>query len=194
MTHRVTWRVDRKVGKAPSSMDERGSIEPGGAVANVPSVGGSLAVLCSQERKGCGLTLGQLCASGQMARCRQSALPAASPRPSRPPSRQHPLHLSPTPSALHRPHHHHPLAGAPPPPSQPRHSPPPPSLTTTLPPTPPPYRSPPPTTTRHNPLHRRHGLNYSPSERRRTFSSFKMLAACRAYVTAGAQSPASPRR
>ena len=139
VTHRVTWRVDRKVGKAPSSMDERGSIEPGGAVANVPSVGGSLAVLCSQERKGCGLTLGQLCASGQMARCRQSALPARAlheplhdphdhPLASTPStSHQHPLlstdltttTLSPAP--LHHPpnhdtHHHHPPS--PPPPSR----------------------------------------------------------------------------
>ena len=39
--------------------DERGSIEPGGAVANVPSSGGPLAVLCSIERKGCGSTPGR---------------------------------------------------------------------------------------------------------------------------------------
>ena len=34
-------------------------------MAYVPSVGGSLAVLCSSERKGRGSTLGQLCAIDQ---------------------------------------------------------------------------------------------------------------------------------
>ena len=38
---------------------ERGSTEPGRAVANVLSSGGPLAVVCSIERKGCGSTLGQ---------------------------------------------------------------------------------------------------------------------------------------
>ena len=38
---------------------ERGSLEPGTAVANVPSPGGPLAVLCSFERKGLCSTLGQ---------------------------------------------------------------------------------------------------------------------------------------
>ena len=52
-----SWRVGRKVGKAPSS-DESGSIVPGRAVANVCSIGVLLAVVCSIERKGCGSTLG----------------------------------------------------------------------------------------------------------------------------------------
>ena len=39
--------------------DERGSLEPGTAVANVCSSGAPLAVVCSFERKGCGSTLGQ---------------------------------------------------------------------------------------------------------------------------------------
>ena len=39
--------------------DERGSLEPGRAVANVCSSGASLAVVCSIERKGCGSTQGQ---------------------------------------------------------------------------------------------------------------------------------------
>jgi len=42
-----------------SLIRERGSIEPGTAVANVLSDGDPLAVLCSFERKGCGSTLGQ---------------------------------------------------------------------------------------------------------------------------------------
>ena len=53
-----SWRVGRKVGKAPSS-DERGSPVPGRSVANVCSSGVPLAVVCSFERKGCGSTLGQ---------------------------------------------------------------------------------------------------------------------------------------
>jgi hypothetical protein len=39
--------------------DERGSLEPGTAVAYVLSSGDPLTVLCSSERKGCGSTQGQ---------------------------------------------------------------------------------------------------------------------------------------
>ena len=39
--------------------DERGSLAPGTAVAQAPSPGDPLAVLCSSERKGCGSTQGQ---------------------------------------------------------------------------------------------------------------------------------------
>ena len=45
--------------QGPLISDERGSPEPGTAVANVCSSGAPLAVVCSFERKGCGSTQGQ---------------------------------------------------------------------------------------------------------------------------------------